>query len=152
LSETEIIDHVKQQVKAGTPLTDDDRVKFANAAKNAVAIRRQELKHIAQAQWKELVAQNTHELVFYKEYKTKVRMPRAADQALFVSCSICGVATGGERTGCPQQRFVVYARFGIDSTVPVRRAQSFLPQSISVILLSSVSLFALRRIFLVGYL
>ena len=65
---------MKQNVKAGTPLTDEDRIKFADAAKKAVARRREALKLITQAQWKELVSQNAHELMFYKEYKTKVHM------------------------------------------------------------------------------
>lgn len=72
------IDKVKQLIRSGTPLSDDDRTKLAVASKNAVATRRQALKLIAQAQWKELVSQNTHELVFYKEYKAKVRLRRGA--------------------------------------------------------------------------
>lgn len=68
----EIVDKISRQVRAGVPLGDEDRIKFADAAKKAVAKRREALKIISQAQWKELVSQNTHELVFYKEYKQKV--------------------------------------------------------------------------------
>lgn len=68
----EIIDKVKANLRAAGSLTLEDRTNLAAAYKSAVATRRQALKLIAQSQWKELVAQNTGELVFYKEYKQKV--------------------------------------------------------------------------------